>query len=127
MIYINDALPQEYTKEEYVSLPVRIDNNNHRNNSFSIFMDVWGEANHAIEMEGRERDDISRQLKTLHDICNIMYSNSDIDKEIKEELMESEWELADYLLGKNIYGYDHEGVMSWFDQWCYSIDYSFLD
>ena len=125
MSYVNDTLPLNVSLEEYLALPDKPDKENDRTNSFSILMDVWGEADRAVSMKGRSRESILKQLNVLHDVCNLLYSG-DFDRELKEELMISEWELCDYLPGENIYGYSKEGVMDWFDQWCYKINYAML-
>ena len=56
MSYVNDTLPLNVSLEEYLALPDKPDKENDRTNSFSILMDVWGEADRAVSMKGRSRE-----------------------------------------------------------------------
>lgn len=118
--------PYEVTQEEYLNIPDTIKEFTDDRTDFSILMDVWGEANHAVELPVKDKDAIKLQLQTLNDICHLIYDNAKFDKGLKDELKIAEWELNDLLLGKNIYGYNKKTVMSWFNQWCYDINYDLL-
>lgn len=118
-------LPYELTQEEYLIEPCSTVNTEDRS-SFSVLMDVWGEANHAMEIPIEDKKSLKMQLNSLHDICCLIYGNPNYDQGLKDELRISEWELNDFLLGENSLGYSKEGIMSWFDQWCYKINYNFL-
>ena len=91
------------------------------------FMDIWGEANKVLQAYKKSNaDDIIKQLRNLHDVCNIIYVNDNIDENIKWELKVAEWELFDFCLWDNQFQNDSASVMKWFDQWCYDINYDLL-
>ena len=91
------------------------------------FMDIWGEANKVLQAYKKSNtDNIIKQLRNLHDVCNIIYINDSIDENIKWELKVAEWELFDFCLWDNQFQNDSVSVMKWFDQWCYDINYDLL-
>lgn len=120
MSYPYEVSLNDYLKEQYE------EKNNEMRSPFSVLMDVWGEANHATEIPIEDKELLKKQLNTLHSICCSFYENGNFDDSEKEELKIAEWELNDYLLGKNERMYSKDGVMSWFNQWCYQINYNFL-
>ena len=90
-------------------------------------MDIWGEANKAVDAHKKNNiDDVIKQLSNLHDVCNIIYLNKNIDENVKWELKVAQWELLDYCLWDNLFQNDSVSVMKWFDQWCYDINYALL-
>ncbi len=95
--------------------------------SYSIYtqmLDAFGEADHAVNANNRENS--YKNLKVLHHICCCIYLNDSIDEGIKKELKKAEWILNDFLLGENVGGYTKDEVMSWFNKWCYDVDYDYL-
>ena len=93
---------------------------------FSQMMDVWGEASVVVEMTRQKPEIVRQELETLHDICSIVYLNPKAEYGLKTELKTAEWELNDYMMGKNLFGYTKESVMEWFNQWCYNVNDQFL-
>jgi hypothetical protein len=88
-------------------------------------MDVWGEANKAIQIhQTNNTEAILKQLLNLHDVCNIVYFNDNIHNDVKWELKVAEWEIFDYCLWDNEFQNDSDSVMKWFDQWCYDVNFA---
>ena len=114
--------PFDCSMDDYLSQPYEIDATKTEKNKYRLMMDVFGEADRAIKMEGSSTEDIKLQLKTLHDVCNEVYSNKFMDNQLKHELRKKEWKLNHFLLEHEIYEDDKNDIVAWFDYWCYGID-----
>ena len=69
---------------------------------------------------------MEKQGELFHHLCNTIYLNPKSSVGQKWELKCAEWELYDFLFWGNEWNNSAETVTSWFDQWCYDINYDIL-
>ena len=103
-------------------------------NFYAQMMDIWGEAdrlrNYKLEYDSNKSEEsykrMEKQADLFHHLCNTIYLNPESSYGQKWELKCAEWELYDFVFWDNEWNNTAETVTSWFDQWCYDINYDLL-
>ncbi len=101
---------------------------------YAQMMDIWGEAdrlrNYKIDYDRAKTKEaynrMEKQGELFHHLCNTIYLNPKSSVGQKWELKCAEWELYDFVFWDNEWNNSAETVTSWFDQWCYDINYDIL-
>ena len=71
---------------------------------------------------GKEK--VAKQWEVFDLFCSMTYLAPTTTKGERETLKLAQWELYDYVFGKNDFRNSSESVMRWFNQWIFDINYA---
>ena len=119
---------EEYMKKEpeVPDMPEAIINHRHEKSFHRQMLDVWGEVDGALALYDKwkkkkaTKEDVLKQLESVHNCCYVVYSDSKATEGAKWALKFAEWELYDFVLWDNELKNSRKSVTLWFDEWCYN-------
>ncbi len=86
--------------------------------------DIYGEAARLIKYHRESKEKVAKQWEVFDLFCSMTYLAPTTTKGERETLKLAQWELYDYVFGKNDFRNSSESVMRWFNQWIFDINYA---